>query len=323
MPSPRLAPLGWFTHHRQLDDSRLNRPRTEMVLTVMRGVLLYSGLLLAITLLTCESSPVDPVQIQTVDRTAIFDGVQVSLTTVNYSWMPRQGLVPEPDVRLVTIEITGLSYASDERSVQPSEFRYRTWDGLRQYELANTTIWGAEPGGRKPPFESLELQNGETFQGWLTFPVPAGLSYLPDEFLWQPDPRVTFSFHPPTSSGSLVCGAANIFGQVTDSDGSPVASAPVELSFYNLSLEENSFEDGECRGEVSFTHESNTDEEGRFEYLPSFRFCDELCVDLTAFPPEGSGLGRVRVNGGTVLPSPLNPIVEPSELRIDAVLPNS
>lgn len=255
-----------------------------------------------------------------MERTAIFDSVQVQLTALNLSWMPREEPLPSFATRLVTVEIEALSYALETRSLSPTEFRYRTWDGLRNYELSNTTLWLAAPGGRGPAFESIEPQNGETFRGWLTFMVPAGVSYLPDGFLWQPDPRVNFSFHLPIGSSSLVCGDTYIFGRVTDSHGSPVESVSVELSFYDLSREGNSFEDADCRGEVTSTDSSSTNAEGRFEFFDFFRFCSERCVELTAFAPEGSGLRTVTV---TIAPSAENSVVEAPELRIDAVCSSS
>lgn len=272
-------------------------------------------------LLACESSLVDPVEIQTIERTAIFDGVQVRLTALNTSWMPREGAVPAFDTRLVTFEVEVLSYSLESRSIRPGEFWYRTWDSLRSYEVLNTAVWLSSPGGREPALESIELENGETFRGWLTFRVPAGPSYRPDGFLWRPDPRVSFSFHLPLTTPSLVCGYTHIFGNVTDPQWSPVAGSPVELSFFNLDRERNSFEQGECSGEVTSLVSTTTNEEGHYEHFGVARFCTERCVELTAFGPDGSGPTTVTVTGGTIVPSAQNMIAEAPELRIDAVLP--
>ena len=277
---------------------------------------------LPLLFLACESTPVAPVEIATVDGTAIFDSLQVNLVGINYSWVPREGPIPSPGKHRVTIEVTALCYARGSCAIAPSEFRYRTWDGLRIYDRRYTMLWTPGPEGRTPKFDSITLGNGGTIRGWLTFFVPSGLSYLPDEFVWQPDPRVTFSFFLPTSSGSLVCGTAHVFGQVTDPDKVPVVDAPVVLSLYNLSREGNSFVQGECRGENPATLSSRTNAEGRFDFLPSFRFCEEMCAVLSAAGSDGSDLGSAMVSGGTVWPSTGHPLVEPSELRIDITLPN-
>jgi hypothetical protein len=264
---------------------------------------------------------VDPAEIPTLERTAIFEDVQVRLTGLNVSWMPREGPAPALDTRFVTVEVEILSYGLDTRSIDPSEFRYRTWDSRRQYDPISTTLWAPSPEGREPVLVSMDLENGETFRGWLTFRVPAGPSFRPDGFLWRPDPRVSFSYDLPIHSGSLVCGVFRVFGKVTDPLGAPVASAPIQLAFYNLDREGNAFEDGECRGEVTFSERDTTAADGRYEHSVPARFCTARCAVLTAYAPEASGLESVTVTGGTVFPSDQNAIAEAPELRIDAVLP--
>lgn len=289
-------------------------------------LLLPSGLTRIVALfplltLACDSIPFAPVEIPTVDRTAIFDSLQISLTGINYSWMPKEGPIPSSDTNRVTIEIDALCYARGTCTIDPSEFQYRTWDGHRAYDPGSTTPWRSSLDAREPVLESVTLENGGTARGWLTFLVPVGLSYLPDEFLWQPDPRVTFSFHLPTASASLVCGSVSIFGRVTDPNGIPVPGAPLDLSLRDLSWPSNTFEQGECRGDGSPTHSWTADAEGRFDFRAAFRFCNELCAVLTASGPDGSDAGDATVHAGTVWPSAMHPLVEPSELRIDVMLP--
>ena len=281
----------------------------------MRTLLVPLVLLLIVS---CDSSPIEPLELTTLDGTALFDSLQVTLTRMNFSWVPEEGPVPPQEDAVVTLEISVTCFALGACTLDASEFRYRTWDGLPPF---GTAVWSPEPLGRMPQIESLTLASGATVQRWLSFSVPKGESYLPDVLLWTPDPRVRFAFNAYLSSGSLVCGSARVFGRVTDSSASPVAAAPIELSFYNLDRPENEFEDGECRGEVTFTESTMTDSDGRFEVEQAFRFCSERCVDLSASGPEGSGLGSTRVTGGTFWPSPLHTLVEPSSLRIDAVLP--
>jgi len=72
-------------------------------------------------LFSCESSIVDPVEIPTIDRTAIFDDVQIRLIRLNTSWMPRKGSIPALDVRLVTFEVEILNHSLETHSIEPSE----------------------------------------------------------------------------------------------------------------------------------------------------------------------------------------------------------
>lgn len=272
----------------------------------------------------CESTIHDPepVEVPAHDRTASFNGVRVELTKVNYSWMPPAGPVPVHGERLVTLQIAVESFARDPKTIQPSEFRLRTWDGTRRYQPSNTTTWMAQAGGRQPALERRDIETGEGLRQWLTVRLPQGISYLPDALLWEPDPGISNSFSLPTHSGSLVCGVGRIFGRVTDSSGVPVGAAPVELAFFNLAIAGNSFEGGRCRGRLSSSSEVTTNQEGRYEDEVVSRFCDEFCVRLTAFASNGSEASTVQVHGGTIVPSPPHPLVEPSELRIDAVLPD-
>lgn len=275
------------------------------------------------TTLACDSSPlaVEPVEIVAVDRTAIFDGLRVQFMMVNYSWMPREGPIPEADERLITVEVMARSITLETRSIEPSDFRLRTWDGTELFDPAKTTLWTAESGGREPVFDSIQLENGESVRAWLTFRVPRSRSHLPDVLLWMPDPRVAFSFSLPTRSASLVCGLTRVFGTVTDPGGSPVEGASIELADYSLGRSGNSFEGGQCRGEPTVVDELATNRSGEFENQSIFRFCDPRCIELTGSGPEGSGLGTVQITGGVIWPSPPHPLVEPSELRIDATLP--
>ena len=75
-----------------------------------------------------------------------------------------------------------------------------------------------------------------------------------------------------------MCGVFHVFGQVTDPLGAPVASAPIELAFYNLDREGNAFEDGECKGEVTFSESDTTAADGRYEHSITARFCTARCM---------------------------------------------
>jgi hypothetical protein len=277
--------------------------------SVRRGGFFVLFALLSKFLLNCSSSPFEPVIVHGV--TAEFENLEVSLALYNTSWYPRDaGPLPPRDTVLMTFLIHAANNSSVSRLVGPSDFRLRTLEGTPH----EGPLWNPVSVGRNPPLQAVRLAPGETTQGWLTYSVPLGS--LVDELIWAPRPRVAFAIQlpPPSDSFSRIAYAV-VFGQVRDSQGSPLANALLEVNIVEVPGVPGSISTiGDCSGTLINTQESVTNQEGWYE--DTLSSTAQLCIDVRLASPPANAR-----SSGRVVPSAPHPVAELPEVRIEIVVP--
>lgn len=247
-----------------------------------------------------------------------FDGLEVELVRYNLGWFPRDDSPPPAANEVLTTFLVRIRNASAEpRSVEPTDFRYRTL----VFPVGTGPVWDTFPEGRAPRLEAVMLAPGLELEGWVTYRVPKG--EFPDELLWNPHPAVVFAIYLPPAGSTSRFERALAFGRVTDEAGVPVPGAEVQVTGVDSDISGDPLQLGDCTGFAVSSAQATTDPSGWYSAPLETIHTDRLCVDVEVTAPPGSGLSDARADGGDVVPDRETPFAEAPEIRVDVVLPNA
>lgn len=250
------------------------------------------------------------------DLTARFDGLEAELIHFNYSWVPREGSVPDEDSVFMTLQVEVRNDSAEPRSVEPENFEIRT---LLAGRASEGPTWSVIHQGRDPRLVAQVLEPGEESSGWLTFQVPKGL--YAEELIWIPAPTSALTIVFPSGPVDRLLDAI-VFGKVTDPNGSPVSGArvlvtPVHPPFFPG----DTAMFGDCEGHPARSVEALTSSTGRYQISILGGSSSLICVDVQVSAPPASELADARVGGATVVPvQESSGIMELPEVRVDVRL---
>lgn len=247
-----------------------------------------------------------------------FDGLEVELVRYNLGWFPRDDSpLPAEDEVFTTFLVRVRNGAAGPRAVRPASFRYRTF----AVAAGRGPTWDPSPGGRGPRLEEGMLAPGDEVEGWVTYVVPKG--EIPDELLWSPSPEAAFAIYLPPVHSLSRTERALVFGRVTDAAGVSVPGAEVQVTAVDSDISGDPSQIGDCTGFPLFVEQAGTDPSGWYSAQLETIHSSQLCIDVQATAPSGSGLANARDGGGTVIPDQETPFAEAPEIRVDIVLPTA